>query len=252
MKSLAASVRASDAASGLGSMASSSAGEIAKFFQQLIDFEDSADLGKVVVADDDVDDGPSPGIFATAPVAGEDDEVNVAALGDFVLLTTTVRLHPWPSKSNPYGFASMSSWFRRTQSSYSSRGVTTEPSAFFRMVSTAGVMSASPCQSRGACRSEPNRASCTEASIGVPTVSISTDFALEVFGWEGVVNDDAGVDATRAECSARSDASWRLMKPSSRAFLLEGGIVDGENVTKGRKESSPFLSTCCSAAVSRP
>ena len=128
----------------------------------------------------------------------------------------------------------------------------TEPSALFRMVSTAGVMSASRCQSRGACRSEPKRASCTEASIGVPTVSISTDFAIAVFGWEVVVNEDAEVHATRAECSARSEAAWRLVKLSSRAFLLERRILDGENVTKGRKVSSPLPSPCCSAAVSRP
>ena len=57
---------------------------------------------------------------------------------------------------------------------------------------------------------------------------ISTGSALAVFGWEGVAKEDAGVNATRAECSARSDAAWRLVKPSSRAILLGGGIVDGQ------------------------
>lgn len=135
-------------------------------------------------------------------------------------------------EAKPMRVCLMSSRFRRIQALYSSRRVMTEPSAFFRMVSTAGVMSARPCQSRGACRSEPNRASCTEASIGVPTMSTSTDFALAVFGWEGVVNEDAEVDAIRAECSARSDAAWRPVKPSSHAFLLERGIVDGEKRNK--------------------
>ena len=37
-----------------------------------------------------------------------------------------------------------------------------------------------------------------------------------------------GAAAIRVECSARSDAAWRLVKLSSRAFLLEGGIVGDE------------------------
>jgi hypothetical protein len=92
-------------------MASRSAGEIAKFFPRMIEFEDAEDLEEVVVADNDVDDGPSPGTFATATVAEEDDGVNFAAPGDLVFLTMTLRFHPWPSKSNRFGFASMSSCF---------------------------------------------------------------------------------------------------------------------------------------------
>ena len=63
----------------------------------------------------------------------------------------------------------------------------------------------------------------------MPTVSISTGFAKAVFRWEGVVNEHARPDANREECSAHSDAAWRLVKRSSRAFQLEGGIVDGGN-----------------------
>jgi hypothetical protein len=95
-------------------MASRSAGEIAKFFPRMIDFEDAEDLENVVVADNDVDVGPFPETFATAPVAGEDDGVNFAAPGDLVFLTMTLRFHPWPSKSNRFGIPSMSSLFRRT------------------------------------------------------------------------------------------------------------------------------------------
>ena len=118
-------------------MASSSVGEIAKFFTRFIDFEDAADFKEVVVADNDVEDCLAPETFATAPIAGEDEEVNVATLGDVVhavgapvgvdstqgvtvLLTTTLRFQPWPSKLNRCGFASMSSRLRRIQSTYSS------------------------------------------------------------------------------------------------------------------------------------
>jgi hypothetical protein len=69
----------------------------------------------------------------------------------------------------------------------------TDPSAFFRVVSTSGVMSARPCQSRGDCRSEPNGVSCTETSTGVPPVLMSIGCALAVFGWEGVAKEDASV-----------------------------------------------------------